>query len=86
MEVDLSTATKFDSDDGFRRGRQLYYQYEGPFLNETSLEEQWMLVVEALELKMDPGDFSDENALNMTWEMISFDEDWILIQCYFEYP
>ena len=45
-----------------------------------------MLVVEALELKMDPGDFSDENALNMTWEMISFDEDWILIQCYFEYP
>ena len=45
-----------------------------------------MLVVEALELKMEPGDYSDENKLNLTWEMINFTEENIYIQLYFEYP
>jgi len=42
--------------------------------------------VEALELKMKPGDYSDENALNLTWYMLDFDIDWINIQLRFDYP
>lgn len=41
-------------------------------MNDTTYEEEWMLVVEALELKMKPGDYSDENALNLTWYMLDF--------------
>lgn len=76
------------SDSGFRRrnARELYYRHEGLYTNETTLEEQWLLVVEALELKMNPGDYSDELKLNMTWEMMDFNEEWIQIQCYFDYP
>ena len=52
----------------------------------TTQEEEWLLIVEALELRIKPGDYSDENKLNLTWEMLGFSEDWIKIQLYFEYP
>lgn len=42
--------------------------------------------MEALELKISPGDYSDENALNITWQMIDYNKNWIQIQLYFEYP
>ena len=45
-----------------------------------------MLIVEALELRMNPGDYSDDNLLNLTWQMISFDKEIIKIQLYFDYP
>lgn len=35
---------------------------------------------------MDPGEFSDENQLNLTWQMVSFDKESIKLQLYFEYP
>ena len=38
------------------RGRSLVYRYEGFYYNETTQEEEWLLIVEALELKMDPGE------------------------------
>ena len=55
------------------------YRYEGLHRNETTQEEEWMLIVEALELKMEPGDYSDENKLNLTWKMLGFTQDWIYI-------
>ena len=35
---------------------------------------------------MEPGRYSEERYLNMTWEMLSFTESEIYIQLYFEYP
>lgn len=55
-----------------RRNRRLYYRHEGWYKNETTTEEEWLLIVEALELKMEPGDYSDELKLNLTWEMLGF--------------
>ena len=42
--------------------------------------------MEALELRMDPGDQSDDAMLNFTWEMLSFNKQMITIQLFFEYP
>lgn len=44
-------------------------------MNDTTLTEEWMVIVEALELKMNPGDYSDDNLLNLTWQMQSFDKE-----------
>ena len=82
--VDLTDARVQNSSIGSRR--QLAYRHKGLYLNETTLEKEWLLVVEALELRMNAGDYSDENALNLTWSMIDFNKDWITIQLYFEYP
>jgi hypothetical protein len=73
-------------NSGARSRRQLYYRHQGWYQNETTLDKEWLLVVEALELRMNPGDYSDENSLNLTWRMIDFNKDWITIQLYFEYP
>ena len=35
---------------------------------------------------MNPGEYSDEQKLNFTWEMISFSEQMIQIQLDFNYP
>ena len=82
--VDLTDARVQNSSIGSRR--QLAYRHKGLYLNETTLEKEWLLVVEALELRMNAGDYSDENALNLTWSMIDFNKDQITIQLYFEYP
>lgn len=65
------------NDDGFRR---LAYRHEELYTNETTLTEEWMLVVEALELRMNPGDYSDENLLNLTWQMTDFNKETIKMQ------
>lgn len=62
------------NDEGFRR---LAYRHEELVKNETTLTEEWMLVVEALELRMNPGDYSDENLLNLTWQMKDFNKETI---------
>ena len=71
---DIALAEKADDDlkslqDYASQGdrRQLIYRHEGVYKNQTTLDEQWLLVVEALEVRMDPGEFSDENQLNLTW-------------------
>ena len=38
------------------------------------IKEEWLLIVEALELRVSPGEYSDENRLNLTWEMIDYTE------------
>ena len=67
--MDSGPATVLDSEtEGFGKlRRDLVYRHEGLIYNDTTLSEEWMLVVEALELRMNPGDYSDENLLNMTW-------------------
>ena len=50
------------------------------------IKEEWLLIVEALELRVSPGEYSDENRLNLTWEMIDYTESQLYLQLYFEYP
>lgn len=48
---------------------------------------EWFLIVEALELKVRPGDPDTEmKNLNFTWQLVSYDERQIYIQIDFEYP
>ena len=64
----------------------MVYRYEGLFVDDVTLEENWLLIVEALELRLEPGDYSDPAKLNFTWEMRAYNEGTIVIQLFFEYP
>ena len=44
------------------------------------------MVVDALELKLRPGEFSDPLVLDLQWEMLDFNREQIWIQLYFDYP
>ena len=44
------------------------------------------MVVDALELKMRPSEYSDPLVLDLQWEMLDFNRDQIWIQLYFENP
>ena len=58
---DIALAEKEGDDLSSHDRRKLIYRHEGLYKNQTTLDEQWLLVVEALEVRMDPGEFSDEN-------------------------
>ena len=67
-----------DSESSSRR-RNLIYRHEGWYKNQTVTEEveskeEWLLVLEALELRVVPGEESDSNRLNLTWEVFSISE------------
>ena len=47
---------------------------------------EWLLVVDALELKLAPGENSNSAVLKLTWEMLNYSKETIWIQLYFEYP
>ena len=47
---------------------------------------EWLMVVDALELKMKPSEFSDPLVLDLQWEMLDFNREQIWIQLYFENP
>ena len=44
------------------------------------------MILESLEIKVRPGAYSDSKYLNLTWELMSFDEKLIFIQLYYDYP
>ena len=77
---DLSTESITPDD----RRRYLERDYAWFEIERNRLE--WMMVVDALELKMRPGDLSDPQLLRLTWNMLDFNKDDIWIQLYFEYP
>ena len=58
------------------RRRNLIYRHEGFYKNETAVdtysEGEWLLILEALELRVLAGEQSDSNSLNLTWEVYSF--------------
>ena len=49
--------------------RQLVYRHEGLYTDLETQKEQWQLIVEALELRINAGEYSEETMLNFTWEM-----------------
>lgn len=69
--------------------RSLIYRHEGWYTphNSTAADEaQWLLILEALELQVVPGEYSDQQYLNLTWEVLSYSDAQIKLQLYFEYP
>ena len=47
---------------------------------------EWYLILEALELKLRPGDIdTNPQSLNFTWDLVSYSERQIFIQIYFDY-
>ena len=66
--------------------RVLNVRYFDQLENREQLPE-WYLIVESLELKVRPGDLTEESRhLNLTWEMLSYSNSDIFIQLYFEHP
>jgi len=68
-----------------QNGRRLNVRFYDKLEN-TDKTPEWYLILEALEIKVRPGDFSHEQYLNLTWDMVSYGQDEIQIQLYFEYP
>ena len=50
------------------------------------IDPEWYAIIESLEIKLKPGAFSREQYLNLTWELKSYDSEFIYIQLHFEYP
>lgn len=50
------------------------------------MDQEQLLIVDALDIKIEAGEFSDARKLNFTWEMLGFTEEWIQIQLNFENP
>ena len=72
--------------EGDRRRRRLHYRYYEWMKEEQEVNPEWYVVVESLEIKVRPGTFSELNYLNLTWEILSFNEDMIFFQLHFEHP
>ena len=45
-----------------------------------------LLTTESLELKVKPGDMSDDHSLNFTWNVVDYTEKYIWVQVIFEDP
>ena len=68
-----STIESEDIEEVETRRRQLSYRYFDIYDNFEEVPE-WYLIVEALELRVLPGDPTTEpNSLNFTWECVSYD-------------
>ena len=66
-------------DDQLGARRRLYHRYYQWMVDENKLDPEWFVIVESLEIKVHPGTFSDINHLNLTWEMLSYEEEMIFI-------
>ena len=60
-------------------------RYFAELANDEDLVE-WYLVLEALEIKLRPGELSIPEYLNLTWELVGYSTEEIAVQLYFEYP
>ena len=74
------------TDEALLERRMLYYRYYDMFDN-FDLDPEWYLIIEALELKVRPGDPDTERSdLNFTWSLVDYNSRQIYIQIDFEYP
>ena len=64
--------------------RELWRRWEW-VANERTYPE-YLLTSEALELKIKPGDGTDVQKLNFTWELLNYTENYIWIQLEWEQP
>lgn len=82
----VAVDTKNSTDSALLNRRRLYYRYYGMFDN-IEQDPEWYLIIEALELKIRPGDPDTElKSVNFTWSLVSYDERQIYIQIDFDYP
>ena len=73
-------------DTMLEKRRQLNVRYFDVYDNFEDIPE-WYLILEALELKVRPGDIdTDPASVNLTWSLESFSERQMYIQIYFDYP
>ena len=69
----VAVENKNTTDESLLERRRLYYRYYDIFDN-FELDPEWYLIIEALELKLRPGDPETERIdLNFTWYVVSFD-------------
>ena len=58
--------------------RRLEFRYFKNMVNEE-IDPEWYLIVESLEIKTRAGLYSEPQYLNLTWELLSYDEQLIFI-------